>query len=144
YIRQRPATVVLVQYKRLKERKNRKKERDKDRTAQLTFDGGRRLHDQLHRMVDLTTDFAADPSDSGIGDVYRLSDTAGFVKFVETIPLKPDDDELLPGLYLPADHCLDLLNSQYPSGPPKSSTNFAVSRYIDSQTFIRLVRDGWV
>jgi hypothetical protein len=146
YIRERPATIVLVQYKRFKERRNRKKERnkDKDRTAQLTFDGGQRLHNQLHRMVNLTQDFAADPSAPGIGDVYRLSDTAGFVKFIETIPLKPDDDELLPGLYLPADHCLELLNSQYPSGPPASSTNFTVSRYIDSQTFIRLVRDGWI
>lgn len=144
YIRERPATIVVVQYKRLKQRKNRKKEKGKDRTEQLTFDDGQRLHNQLHRMVKLASDIAEDPLTPGTGDLYRLSKTAGFVKFVETIPFVPAADELLPGLYLPADHCLDLLNSQYPSGPPNSWTNFAVSRYIDSQTFIRLVSDGWV
>ncbi|MFI2228695.1 hypothetical protein [Nocardia testacea] len=144
YIRERPATVVVVQYKRLKERKNRKKARDKDRAEQLTFDDGQRLHNQLRRMVKLASGITDDPLIPGIGDVYRLSNTAGFVKFVETIPFVPADDELLPGLYLPADHCLDLLDSQYPSGPPSSWTNFTVSRYIDSQTFIRLVSDGWV
>jgi hypothetical protein len=132
YIRESPATVILVQYKRLTPSK-----------GELSYREPKRLHEQLSRIISFEEESKASAQDSAT-DSYRLSEIPGFVKFVETRPLKGDADEPLHGYYCPARYYHDILDPFAKSDQLASSAIFTPDRYIDTQTFIRLVSGGWI
>lgn len=78
-------------------------------------------------------------------DSYRLSEISGFVKFVETRPLKSKSDDPPHGYYCPARYYYDeILDPLAKANKLASSAIFTPERYIDTQTFIRLVSGGWI
>jgi hypothetical protein len=134
YVRDRPTTVLFVQYKRLTTSK-----------GQMFYDSADRLYKQLGKLISLQgEDETVTNKNLETGDSYRLSNLSGFVKFVETRPLKPNNSELLQGYYVPAPYYEKILETQAASGSLQSRTEFVPDRYIDSQTFIRLVSGGWI
>lgn len=136
YVRDHPSTILFVQYKRLKLRK-----------GLMFYDSADRLYRQLGKLISLQAEekLVVEGRRIAAADSYRLSPISGFVKFVETRPLKPDHNELLQGYYLPAPYCHDLLRTQAKEGKLRAAaTQFEPDRYIDSQTFIRLVSGGWI
>ena len=134
YIRESPATIILVQYKRLTTSK-----------GSLSYRDPKRLYSQLRRIIS----FEENPDEvsstnNTSGDSYRLSEVSGFVKFVETRPLKGEADDPLHGYYCPARYYCDILDPLAKTGKLASSQIFTPERYIDNQTFIRLVSGGWI
>jgi hypothetical protein len=130
YLRRQPDSFVLVQYKMLS---------IIDNIVAYRID--RRIAHQIERMQKWTT-----PND-GISaceeaEDYRLTLSAAFVKF-----LPPGADaignELAPGYYLPAD-LVKLLLAKPARGPRGAALlNVPGHRYIDGETFVRLVQDAW-
>ena len=133
YIRESPATVILVQYKRLTPRK-----------GELSYREPKRLHEQLSRIISFEEESKASAEEDAATDTYRLSEIPGFVKFVETRPLKGEADDPLHGYYCPARYYHDVLDPFAKSDQLASSAIFTPDRYIDTQTFIRLVSGGWI
>jgi hypothetical protein len=134
YIRESPATIILVQYKRLTTSK-----------GELSYRDPKRLHSQLLRIISFEEDSKAALPASNTGvDSYRLSEISGFVKFVETRPLKSETDDPLHGYYCPARYYNDILDLLAKADKLASSAIFTPERYIDTQTFIRLVSGGWI
>jgi hypothetical protein len=134
YVRESPATIILVQYKRLTTSK-----------GELSYRNPKRLHSQLLRIISFEEDHkAALPANNTSVDSYRLSEISGFVKFVETRPLKSETDDPLHGYYCPARYYYDILEALAKAGKLASSAIFTPERYIDTQTFIRLVSGGWI
>jgi hypothetical protein len=134
YVRESPATIILVQYKRLTLSK-----------AKLSYRDPKRLHSQLLRIISFEEDSKAAPPANNTGvDSYRLSEISGFVKFVETRPLKGETDDPLHGYYYPARYYYEILDPLAKADKLASSAIFTPERYIDTQTFIRLVSGGWI
>jgi hypothetical protein len=135
YVRESPATVILVHYKRLTPSK-----------WALSYRNPKRLHSQLLRIISFEEDSKAALSANNAGvDSYRLSEISGFVKFVETRPLKSESDDPLHGYYCPARYYYDeILDPLAKANKLASSAIFTPERYIDTQTFIRLVSGGWI
>jgi hypothetical protein len=68
-----------------------------------------------------------------------------FVKFVIPMPYRPSVDELLPGYYLPSELVRLYLDHGMARGPRGGQLlRVPELRYIDSQTFVRLVQDCWI
>lgn len=134
YVRESPATIILVQYKRLVTSKGERSYRDP-----------KRLRSQLLRIISFEEDSkSALPANNTDVDSYRLSEISGFVKFVETRPLKSETDEPLHGYYCPARYYYDILERLAKDNKLASSAIFTPDRYIDTQTFTRLVSGGWI
>jgi hypothetical protein len=133
YIRESPATIVLVQYKRLTPSK-----------GELSYREPKRLHEQLSRIISFEEESKAATDGDAAADSYRLSEVPGFVKFVETRPLKGEADEPLRGYYCPAHYYHGILDPFAKAGQLASSAIFNPDRYIDTQTFVRLVSGGWI
>lgn len=133
YIRESPATVILVQYKRLTPSKGK-----------FSYREPKRLHEQLSRIISFEEESKASTEKDTATDSYRLSEIPGFVKFVETRPIKGEADDPLHGYYYPARYYHDILNPFAKADQLASSAIFSPDRYIDTQTFIRLVSGGWI
>lgn len=135
YVRESPATIILVQYKRLSINR-----------GELSYRESKRLHSQLLRIISFeeNTEGAALPANNTGVDSYRISEISGFVKFVETRPLKSETDDPLHGYYCPARYYYEILNPLAKADKLASSAIFTPERYIDTQTFIRLVSGGWI
>jgi len=133
YIRESPATIVLVQYKTLTVDKGTRSYRDP-----------KRLHSQLSRIIAFEEDSKVSPENGSGIDFYRISEISGFVKFVDTRPLKGENDDPLQGYYCPARYYYEILDQLAKTDKLASRAVFKPDRYIDSQTFIRLVSGGWI
>jgi len=134
YVRESPATIILVQYKRLF-----------TSNKQLCYRDPRRLHSQLRKIISFEEDhMTALAADSTGLDSYRISDISGFVKFVRTQPLKSEADEPLQGYYYPARYYFGVLHPLAMDDKLASSAIFTPDRYIDTRTFVRLVSGGWI
>jgi hypothetical protein len=130
YLRRNPDALVLVQYKMLTPGKDGRFEYVEDL----------RLRGQLERMQSICRSSA---SISPTCDTYRLGHGASFVKFVEP-PSGPQHlDELPTGYYLPSEYALVLFPQRSP-GSPRNRVKAPLDRYLDSETFVRLIRDVWV
>jgi hypothetical protein len=137
YLRRQPDAAIIVQYKRLREPAGK-------RTG-WTFHDDKRLRRQLDRMLDVDRRLAPRTLQLGGATDYRLNDSVGFVKFVDSRPVAPDGLSPLEGCYLPAEYARALLHDLAETGqgalPPFNPRDH---RTIDSQTFVRLVSEGWI
>ena len=133
YIRESPATIILVQYKRLTRKKD-----------ELSYRYPGRLHSQLSKIISFEEAPKTSPESGMSQDSYRLSEVSGFVKFVESQPLKSEADEPLRGYYCPARYYYNILDSRATAGELDSQAVFTPDRYIDTLTFTRLVSGGWI
>lgn len=133
YIRESPATIVLVQYKRLTTSK-----------GEFSYRDPSRLHSQLTKIISFEEDSKTPPGNSIEIDDYRISEISGFVKFVEARPFKSEADDPLHGYYCPARYYHGILDRFAKADQLASNAIFTPDRYIDSQTFIRLVSGGWI
>jgi hypothetical protein len=134
YVRESPATIILVQYKRLL-----------TSNKQLSYRNPKRLHSQLRKIISFEEDHMMElAGDSTSLDSYRISNISGFVKFIKTQPLKGEADEPLQGYYYPARFYFDVLNPLAIENKLASSAIFTPDRYIDTRTFTRLVSGGWI
>jgi hypothetical protein len=133
YIRRQPDAIVAVQYKRLLEIRGGWQFRD---------DG--RLSGQLDRLVALDAEGASSEASEASDDI-RLSNTVGFVKFVDARPvIDRETSGLLEGCYLPAAYARTRREWRSGKGGPRELYNPREDRYLDSQTFVRLVAGGWL
>jgi len=135
YVRCDPDAFVLVQYKRLEQTKD---------GAWIYRPDDRIVH-QLARMQRLERAARQDQPVSADHQEYRLNASASFVKFAVPKPYHPDIDELLPGYYLPG----ELVQLHLDHGMAHGTRGGALLRvpelrYIDPQTFARLVQDRWI
>ncbi|MDQ1104819.1 hypothetical protein [Nocardioides zeae] len=141
YVRSEPNSVVLVQYKMLRN--------DKDSYEYYFRDDGR-LAGQVHVMLKLsetrTRIMDMTPPASTAPDEYRISPDFGFVKFVEPVQPSQNGDQMsLPaGRYHPARGVLRMLAN--PTKGPGGGERHVVSQWrsLDGETFAKLVRDQWV
>lgn len=135
YVRRDPDALVLVQYKMLDELNpgNYVYRRDPDR-----------LHSQIERMLQYESLATTGSTEPGMGS-YRIGPGFSFVKFIQDPGSKILDlDELTPGVYLPAAVAKMMLD--LPDAGPRGGKIYHVRkrRYIDTETFARLVQDSWV
>jgi hypothetical protein len=131
YWRKEPNAFVIVQYKKLTQTR-----------GGLVYPIDDRLASQLQRMVASTT--GDGPTDRpNTTDDYRLSSVSAFVKFAAPLE-RHADDELVPGYYLPAD--LVQLMLQNPHTGPRGGKILRIpdARSMNSEMFVRLVRDCWI
>jgi hypothetical protein len=131
YVHRNPDSVVLVQYKLLESLS----------THEPVFRPDRRLAKQVDRML------ASGPPRITRGNKEvnaRLGPDFGFVKFVLPLPSRGLVDAEPEGRYLPADAVRRMLLK--PDKGPKNGKLFYVyrRRYLDGETFAKLVRDRWV
>lgn len=130
YWRTKPDAFVVVQYKKLEWIGTDFAYRVEDR-----------LPSQIRRMIECTRPVNADPAVTV--DAYRLARTSAFVKFVAPLT-RHAEDELVPGQYLPAELVGLLL--QHPEAGPRGGKIIRVpqGRGLNSEMFVRLIRDGWL
>lgn len=67
---------------------------------------------------------------------YRLHDNPFFFKFVPRIVFEPGAKEMLPGLIIPSDYCLHVME--------KDRRVIGTERHFSNTDFIQLVRGGWI
>jgi hypothetical protein len=135
YLRCDPDAFTVVQYKCLEQISD----------GAWVYRPDSRIARQLQRMRDLEN--AARPEQRLISDhrEYRLTPSPLFVKFVIPRPYRPSVDELLPGYYLPSELVRLYLDHGMARGPRGGQMlRVPELRYIDSQTFVRLVQDCWI
>jgi hypothetical protein len=67
---------------------------------------------------------------------YRLHDSPFFFKFVPHIVFEAGSKEMLPGLFIPSDYCLYVME--------KWGQVTGAERHLSNTDFIQLVRGGWI
>ena len=134
YVRRAPDAFVLVQYKLL----------EKLRDGRLIFRPDGRLDGQIARMIALENTPRGTVSSDSM-DTYRLANGFSFVKFVSPEAARPvRPGELAPGFYLPGEYARRVLLAPG-SGPQGGTVHFITDhRFLNPDTFARLVRDSWV
>jgi len=136
YIRQQPDAAIFVQYKRLTEPTRAVKG--------WTFRDDGRLRQQLDRLImESGKLMPASLPLSGHTD-YRLNDQTGFLKFVDARPVASDGLSPLAGCYLPAEYARAVLHELEDDRGRLPPMDPRKVRCLDSQTFVRLVADGWI
>jgi hypothetical protein len=141
YVRSEPNSVVLVQYKMLRNDKG---------SYEYYFRDDGRLADQVDVMLKFSEKHAEtlkiDPARTTAPDEYRISPDIGFVKFVEPVqPSQIGDQMSMPsGRYHPARGVLRMLAN--PTKGPGGGERHVVGQWrsLDGETFAKLVRDQWV
>lgn len=138
YLRSRPATIVVVQYKRLVTSSLRVTD------AACSIDD--RFRKQVDRLIALPTahigDQDTEPTTPArkVAIDFRLSATCGFVKLIESRETATEG-HLYRGMYLPAEYVL-LLLAEAKNGALE--IDMRQDRFIDAQTFVQLVSESWV
>jgi hypothetical protein len=131
YVRREPDTVVLVQYKLLE---------ILERGGDPIFRPDGRLPDQIARMLAFSPTSIERGADE---DDARLGGDFAFVKFIPPTG-KVGLDQRPEGRYFPADAVRRMLATP-DFGPRGGRVHFVYRRrYIDGETFARLVRDRWI
>jgi hypothetical protein len=134
YVSRGPDSIVLVQYKLLDVMKS---------TGELVFrdDGGRLLRqaDAMLKLCGDQIDRSSDENEARVGSDF------GFVKFVSPTPAASIRSDRLPeGRYMPVDAVRRMLTNP-DRGPRGADVHYVHRRrYLDGETFARLVRDRWV
>ena len=136
YIRRNPSAAVVVQYKQLKRTQ---------RSGWIFYNDGRLLR-QLDTMIALSDKLiGGGQSALPTSDEYRLNNQFGYVKFIDERPVVPDDNQMLDGVYLPADYCRMLLKElEGKDGRWLTPFNPRKVRHFDATKFVHLVSDNWV
>ena len=151
YLRAKPETapsMVVVQYKRLVASGRRVTD------ASCRVDD--RFENQMNKLAKLgLLTSSASPSSfsansSAHADNYRLSTSCGFVKLIESRE-KVNEGHLYHGLYLPVAFLQQLIDEAQTTpllkGKKADATvelDLLKDRFIDAETFVRLISDGWV
>jgi hypothetical protein len=132
YVRREPDTVVLVQYKLLEILK---------REGKPIFRPDNRLGGQITRMLGFCPDSADRGSDESLA---RIGGDFCFIKFILPVDGYASISERPHGRYFPADAVRRMLANPE-SGPNDGVVHFVYDRrYMDGETFAKLVRDRWI
>jgi hypothetical protein len=144
YYRHKPASFVLVQYKRLVRRST---------TDPATFrpSSDHNLDGELIRMRDIDalgqqgTDESGGPGLDPVAE-YRLHPRASWLKLCTPDPFEPAGDALVPGMYLPLDFYDRLALDDLTLGPGggRRLDRSRVPRWMSNTLFVQLVSESWI
>lgn len=139
YFNQRHNAWTLVQYKSM-ERNESSREKEAIYRPDKTFD---KEIEQMNGFREETPDTWA-PTEGTIG--YRLSGDGFFFKFCSRVQLEVLSEALMPGMYLPREYLIALLedpNSRGEHGGRLVSFK-NTGRHITNSLFSDLLRYGWI
>jgi hypothetical protein len=137
YVRRSPDSVVLVQYKML-------------RMIDGEWSFRPEREDRIYRQVEKLLSFQAmEPERSWPPTVqendFRLGPEFTYLKFVEgAAPAGLGDQELTRGYYIPASLTKAILANPDRGSRGGKLHHISRKRYVDSRTFVTLVRDSWI
>jgi hypothetical protein len=130
YVSRDPDSIVLVQYKMPE---------DLAESGRPMFRLNKRLRRQVGALLSLESRAASPQSQE-----YRLGRGFTFFKFIAVVDGSIGQDELVPGQYVPTE--LLASDMKVPKHGPRGGEMLYMDeqRWLDSETFVRLVQDRWL
>jgi len=139
YFDRKQAAFVMVQYKLMDQRS--------EENDDLYFNPGQGNHDEeLQRLSELRQLIAAEDLPDGLSG-YRFADCPLFFKLCRKIQPRIDDHSLAPGMYIPLDQWLLLLDDDSTlgrNGGRQLGYHTLQKRYLNKETFVGLIRSGLI
>ena len=134
YVNERLDSIVLVQYKTMK--------REGSTDDEAVYRPDQRLENQLERMEQIPV-----LDSDGSPEQYRLHPGCAYVKLCSQVTsLSGEANQLVSGMYIPADYWKALSSSPQIEGPKggKVFSYRTVDRHISNELFVSLVRGAWI
>jgi hypothetical protein len=134
YVNERLDSIVLVQYKTMKD--------DGSADGEAVYRPDRRLAGQLSRMEQIPV-----LDSDGSPEQYRLHPGCAYIKLCSHVTaMSGEANQLVSGMYIPIDYWKALSSSPQVEGPRggKLFSYRTVNRHITNDLFVSLVRGAWI